>query len=138
MLFPARKLLFLSLCTYEGSGRGVGEAEYAFSPGFNRHVSRPESFGELEVALLDGILQGCLLHALALTVWPPALTLRIFTNRPFGAAVAGALANTFPAASEVATALEVDIVIVEPSGETVRLLIPAESSTFVLLGMMVE
>jgi len=66
------------------------------------------------------------------------LTLSIFTNRPFSAAGAGALARTSPAAREVATALDVDIVIVEPSAETVRLLIPTESRTFVLFGMTVE
>ena len=74
---------------------------------------------------------------LAVTVCPLVLRLRIFTSRPFGAAVVGALAKTSPTASEFATILAVDIVIVEPFGETARLCIPIASSTLVVFGTMV-
>jgi len=68
------------------------------------------------------------------------LTETILRRRPWGAAEldVGAEARISPACNDVATPLEVDMVIVEPSGETVRVLIPAESSTLVVLGMTVE
>jgi hypothetical protein len=75
---------------------------------------------------------------LAVTIPPLVLTLTIFTSKPLGAAVVGALASTSPTARDAATELDAGSVTVEPSVETVRPLMPVASSTFVVFGMIVE